>query len=162
MVIIQQNLFSVEDDTVTQSTDWNLYTSQITGDLGEIEFDKFCTQNNISYYKASSGAAAIDRIIITKSGLTVKVHIKAAVRQAANKYNSSRFQFQTRSSTVNADYYFCTGFKENHEKLFSIWIPFKLAQNKQLNISETCLWKYAEYQKIPSEIMDASNILPFQ
>jgi hypothetical protein len=161
VVVNQQNLFSVDLETITETVGNGLSCAQITGDLGEIEFDRFCTKNNISYYKASSGAAPIDRIILTGSGKTIRIHVKAAVRQH-NKKNCIRYNFKTSSSIAEADYYYCTGFSDqNHEKLFSLWIPYQNTKNKDFNVFEATICKWSEFQKTPSEVMDCSNILPF-
>ena len=156
----QQNLFCIDSETITQTFGNALFCRQITGDLGEIEFDRFCTKNNISYYKASSGAAPIDRIILTGSGKTIRIHVKAAIRQHNKKY--IRYSFKTSSSIAEADYYYCTGFSDkNHEKLFSLWIPYKNTKHRDLTVFESTITKWSEFQKTPSEVMDASNILPF-
>ena len=162
MVMFQESLFNFEEETITSSTAGNLHVSQITGDLGEIEFDRFCTKNNISYYKASSGAAPIDRIILSVDGLAIRVHIKASARHY-NKWNKSwSYRFKTSESIAKADYYYCTGFSEkNHEKVFSLWIPYENTKDKDLNVSESNISKWAEYEKTPPEIMNATNILPF-
>lgn len=160
MVMLQANLFNVEE-TTTSSTTGNLYETQITGDLGELEFDKFCTQNNISYYKSSSGAAPIDRIIITDSGKTIKIHVKAALERLHNP-NFPCWQFHTNESIETADYYFCVGLaKQTREKEFVLWVPYEIGKHKRFQCSTKNIWKYSEFLKIPNEIVDATNILQF-
>ena len=158
----QENLFSVESETTTQSFSDGLYCSQITGDLGEIEFDRFCTQNNIVYYKASSGASAVDRIIYTKTGLTLRVHVKASVLCKGKKKLAGQYNFATAKNNVTADYYFCVGFeKATREKNFILWLPYKNFCDKNLHISEGQLWRYSIYSATPKEIINSANIFPF-
>ena len=162
MVMFQASLFNFEQETITSSTAGNLYGTQITGDLGELEFDKFCTQNNISYYKSSSGAAPIDRIIITDSGKTVKIHVKAALENAYNSRNFPCWQFNTNESIKTADYYFCVGLaKQTREKEFVLWVPYEIGKHKRFQCSTKNIWKYSEFLKIPNEIMDVTNIFQF-
>jgi hypothetical protein len=157
----QQFLFPEELETTTHSVLGDFYGSQITGDMGEIEFDRFCTQNNISSYSARSAAAPIDRIIVTKTGKTVKVHVKASIR-VKNVHGSDRYIFTTNKSLVLADYYFCVGIdKTNYSSDFILWIPFEIGKNRRLEIRASCLDKYSEYLKPPANIMDAANILQF-
>jgi hypothetical protein len=160
--MIQQNLFYVEQETSTASLDYGICSSQIIGDLGEMEFDTFCTKNNIAYYRSSSAAAPIDRIILTNAGKAIRVHVKASTR-CYNKGNKCFcYQFNTLSSTAHADYYFCTGFLEkSYEKVFSLWIPYELKKGTFFSIAEQSLYKYLEFQKVPEEIIDVANILPF-
>jgi hypothetical protein len=160
--MIQQNLFYIDPETSTESSGHGLHATQITGDLGEIEFDRFCTKNNIAYYKASSAAASIDRIILTTDSKTIRIHVKGSIRHY-NKTNRNYFySFRTIQSNSPADYYYCTGFSEkNHEKQFSLWIPFEIAREKALTVCENTLYKFIEFQKVPKEIINAENILPF-
>jgi hypothetical protein len=160
--MIQQNLFYVEQETSTASLDYGICSSQIIGDLGEMEFDVFCTKNKIAYYRSSSAAAPIDRIILTNAGKAIRVHVKASIRCYDKVNKHYRYQFKTYRSTAPADYYFCTGFLENSfEKVFSLWIPHELVKDISFVVSEQRLYKYLEFQKVPEEIMDVANILPF-
>ena len=160
--MLQANLFNVEE-TTTSSTTGNLYESQITGDLGELEFDKFCTQNNISYYKSSSGAAPIDRIIITDSGKTIKIHVKAAAEILEINKNFPEWRFNTHDSPKIADYYFCVGLAKNtREKEFILWVPYEIGKHKRFRCSTKNFWKFSEFLKTPNEIMDVKNILQFE
>jgi hypothetical protein len=163
VVMLQANLFNVEEETTTSSTTGDLYATQITGDLGELEFDKFCTQNNISYYKSSSGAAPIDRIIITDSDKTIKIHVKASVEMLHSSRNLPYWQFNTQESPKTADYYFCVGLaKHTREKEFILWVPHEIGKHKRFQCSTKNMWKYSEFLKIPNEIIDATNILQFE
>lgn len=160
--MIQQNLFYLEQETSTASLDHGICSSQIIGDMGEMEFDILCTKNNITYYRSSSAAAPIDRVILTNSGKVIRVHVKASNRLYDKVNKTYRYQFKTCASASPADYYFCTGFLEKvYEKVFSFWIPYELAKDINLVISEAKLYKYLEFQKVPEEIMDVANILPF-
>jgi hypothetical protein len=157
----QQFLFSEEIETTTHSVCGDFCGSQITGDMGEIEFDRYCTQNNISSYSARSAAAPIDRIILAKTGETIKVHVKASIRMKDPK-GREKYIFNTDLSLVLADYYFCVGIdKTNYSSDFILWIPFEIGKNKKLQIRASCLDKYSEYLKPPANILDAANILKF-
>jgi len=160
--MVQQNLFYIDLETSTESSGHGLHASQITGDLGEIEFDRFCTKNNIAYYKASSAAAPIDRIILTTDSKTIRIHVKGSIRLYNRKNKNYFYNFRTNKSNTSADYYYCTGFSEkNHEKQFSLWIPYEIAKEKCFTVSENTLYKFIEFEKAPEEIINAENILPF-
>jgi hypothetical protein len=162
VVMVQQNLFYIEPETSTESSGHGLHTSQITGDLGEIEFDRFCTKNNIAYYKASSAAGKIDRIILTKESKTIKIHIKGSVRHYNKATRWYYYNFLTYKSSTPADYYYCTGFSEkNHEKQFSLWIPYEIGKEKTFTVPENTLYKFIEFENVPKEIINSENILPF-
>jgi hypothetical protein len=161
VVMTQENLFNIESETTTESLGDGLYCSQITGDLGEIEFDRFCTQNNIVYYKASSGASAVDRIIYTKNGITLRIHVKASILCKREKY-AGQYNFKTAKNNVTADYYFCVGFeKATREKNFILWLPYQNFCDKNLAIPEGQLWRYSIYSTAPKEIINSANIFPF-
>jgi hypothetical protein len=162
VVMVQQNLFYIETETSTESSGHGLHASQITGDLGEIEFDRFCTKNNIAYYKASSAAAPIDRIILTTHSKIIRIHVKGSMRICNKKTRYYYYHFQTSQSNSAADYYYCTGFSEKtHEKQFSLWLPYEIAKEKSFIVGENNLYKFIEFEKVPEEITNAENILPF-
>jgi len=128
-----------------------IYLSHRVGEIGEIEFDKWCIINHLDAWRAIDSHSRIDRIILTSNGYK-KIHIKAAT--FSRKHNRYVFKSNTDRETEFADYWFLVGIGDSMEINFKIIVPFdKFGKNNAVVIRASNISEFLKYSDVPSELL---------